>query len=348
MDVLADGNLVISRQIDAGPFEIPQLPVISGAGTISMTVTNTLGQQVRVTQPFYASTALLTPGLQTFAGQVGLVRRNWGSASSDYGKIAGSAFYRRGLTPKLTVEGSAEGTPGEFMAGAGGTVLVGNLGALNLALAASTASGRIGEQLSFGAQRIGRVFSLGASAIIANRDYRDVASMNGAWVPRKQISAFSSLSFKRFGSIGGAYAGVDEDAPPIQIQSGIASSQHSHVVSANYSLQFHHISFYVSEYADVAVTDGSNGLQAGFTIPLGRRSSVNVSATSDGNGQVQAEQSAAQMASGAIRLMSPQVIQTMNSVKCNTNHPWACFQQESIATLVKQLCDWNPRARSRS
>ena len=87
LDVLTDGNLVVSREIDAGPFEIPQLPVITGAGTISMTVTNALGEQVNVTQPFYASSALLAPGLQTFAVQAGLVRRNWGSVSNDYGKI---------------------------------------------------------------------------------------------------------------------------------------------------------------------------------------------------------------------------------------------------------------------
>ena len=295
VDVLADGNLVISHQVDAGPFEIPQLPVISGAGTISMTVTNAMGQQVLVSQPFYASTALLTPGLQTFAGQVGLVRRNWGAASYDYGKIAGTGFYRRGITPKFTVEGSVEGTPGMFMAGIGGTALAGNLGAINFAMAASTASGQIGEQFSLGAQRIGRTFSLGASAIIANRNYRDVASMNGALLPRKQISAFSSLSLRRFGSVGAAYAGVDEDAAPVQTQSSIGSSEHAHVISANYSLQFHHISFYVSEYANIAVTDGSSGLQAGFTIPIGRRSSVNISATSDGNGQIQAQKSAAQI-----------------------------------------------------
>jgi len=59
VDVLADGNLIVSSQTGAGPFEIPQLPVISGAGTISMTVTNTLGQQVTLTQPFYASSTLL-------------------------------------------------------------------------------------------------------------------------------------------------------------------------------------------------------------------------------------------------------------------------------------------------
>ena len=55
LTVLMNGNLVASSQVAAGPFEIPQLPAISGAGTITMTVTNALGQQVTMTQPFYAS-----------------------------------------------------------------------------------------------------------------------------------------------------------------------------------------------------------------------------------------------------------------------------------------------------
>jgi outer membrane usher protein len=293
--VLTDGNLVVSSQVDAGPFEIPQLPVISGAGTISMTVTNALGQQLTVTQPFYASSALLAPGLQTFAVQSGLVRRNWGSASYDYGKFAGTAIYRRGLTPKLTFEGSAEGTPGTFMAGAGGVAQIGNLGVVNFAAAASAGSERPGTQFSLGAQRIGRVFSLGASATAADHSYRDVAAMNGTGVPRKQISAFTSLLLRRFGSAGIAYGGIDQDAAASPILLGGVSGEHSHVVSANYSLQFRYMTMYASEFKSFAGTGGSSGLQIGLTIPFGRRSSVSVGATSDGNGQLQAQQSVSQI-----------------------------------------------------
>jgi outer membrane usher protein len=291
VNVLADGNLVVSNQIAAGPFEIPQLPVVSGAGTISMTVTNALGQQVTLTQPFYASTTMLAPGLQTFAAQAGLVRRDWGSVSNDYGKMAGAAIYRRGLTRKFTVEGSVEGTPGAFMAGAGGVAQVGHLGVLNFAVAPSIASGQLGGQFAAGAQRIGRVFSLGGSAIVADRNYRDVASLNGSGVPRKQLSAYTSLSTRRFGSVGMAYAGVDQDASPTTVQQGVVSAQHSKVVSANYSFQFHHTSFYATDFRDL-VNVGSSGLQVGLTIPFGKRSSVNVGGSSDGSGQVQVQQPA--------------------------------------------------------
>ena len=63
----------MQQQIDPGPFQVPQLPVVTGAGTISMTVTNALGQQVTVNQPFYASSALLAPGLQALSVQAGAV-----------------------------------------------------------------------------------------------------------------------------------------------------------------------------------------------------------------------------------------------------------------------------------
>ena len=291
VDVLVNGNVVASNQVDAGPFEIQQLPVISGAGTITMTMTNAQGQQVSVTQPFYGGATLLAPGLQTFSGQTGLVRRDWGAVSNDYGKMAGTAFYRRGLTQKFTVEATAEGTPGALMGGAGGALLVGRVGIVNFDLAASRGSGQSGGLISVGAQHIGTRFSLGGSAIFANRNYRDVVAMNGSGIPRKQLSAFTGLISRHFGSVGLAYAGLDEDASPTADQTPGASSSHSHVVTANYSMQFRHVSFYANEFRSLD-SHGSSGFQAGFTIPLGRRRSASFSGSSAGSGQVQVQQSA--------------------------------------------------------
>jgi outer membrane usher protein len=293
VDILADGNLIVSNQSASGPFEAPQLPVVSGAGTISMTVTNALGQQVNVTQPFYASSSLLAPGLQTFAVQSGVVRRNWGSLSNDYGKMAGAAIYRRGLTSKFTVEGSVEGTPGTIMAGAGGVQQIGHLGVVNFAAAASGGTAHTGAQFSVGAQRIGRVFSLGASATVGSRNFRDVASMNGDGVLRKQVSAFTSIYLKRYGSLGAAYAGSDQDASPAPVALSAVAAQYSKVVTANYSIQIHRVSIYATEFKTVAGVGGSSGTQVGLTIPLGRRNAVSVSGSSDGTVQMQVQKSAA-------------------------------------------------------
>jgi len=291
VNVLTDGNLAASSQVAPGPFEIPQLPVVEGAGTISMTVTNAMGQQVTVTQPFYASSTMLAPGLQTFAVQAGLVRRYWGSVSNDYGKLAGAAVYRRGLSRKFTIESSIEGTQGAFMAGAGGVAQIGNLGVVNFSMAPSFGSGQAGAQFSAGAQRIGRVFSLSASAIMADRNYRDVASENGDGVPRKQLSAFTGLSLRRFGSGGLAYTAVNMDPSPVPLQQNANPAQHSQIVSANYSLQVHHVFLYATEFRDL-VNKGSSGLQIGLTIPFGKRNSVTASGGSDGSAQIDVQQPA--------------------------------------------------------
>jgi outer membrane usher protein len=305
VSVLTNGNQTVSSEVSAGPFEIPQLPVISGAGTITVSVTNAMGQQVSVSKPFYASSSLLKPGLQIYSAQAGLVRRNWGVFSNDYGKMAGAAIYRRGLTRLFTFEGSVEGTSGATAGGAGGVMQIGHLGVVNFAAAASGGSaGGVGAQYSLGAQRIARIFNIGASAILANRYYQDVAAMNGAGVPRKQISAFTGLSFKRFGSISAAYAGLDQDASPVTIPPALApaSATHSHIVSANYSRQIHRMSFYATYFNNYVNPGSSSGLQAGVTIPLGRRNTVSASGASNYSGgssqyigQAQAQQSAPQV-----------------------------------------------------
>ena len=295
VNVLADGNLFVSNQTATGPFEVPQVPVVSGAGTISMTVTNAMGQQVNVTQSFYASSTLLAPGLKTFAVQSGLVRRNWGTVSNDYGRMAGAAIIRRGWTQKFTAEASLEGTDGARMAGAGGVLQIGHLGVLNFSGAASGGSAHAGGQFSVGAQRIGRVFSLGGSALMANRSYRDVASMNGDGVQRKLLSAFTSLNLRRFGSVGGAFAASNQDASPKPIPLSVVLAQTSKVITASYSLQIHRVSVYASEFKSIGNGSQSSGIQVGVTIPLGRRSSVSAGAGSDGSAQLQVQKSAAQV-----------------------------------------------------
>ena len=211
--------------------------------------------------------------------------------SNDYGKIAGAGMFRTGVTPKFTFEASAEGTPGAVLAGAGGVAQIGNLGVLNFSAAATGGGGHAGALVAAGAQRIGRRFSLGASAIFATHSYRDIAAVNGG-VLTKQFSGFASLSLRHFGSAGVAFAGVDQDAGQNLTPLNLYAAQHSRVLSVNYSRAIHHMAIYASEFKDFGSSTGSAGFQVGLTIPLGRRNMVDISGTSDGNAQVYAQQPA--------------------------------------------------------
>jgi len=291
VDVLVNGNLATSNEVSPGPFEVPQLPVISGEGTITMTLTNAQGGQVTVTQPFYGASTLLAKGLQTFAGQAGLVRRDWGAQSNDYGKMAGAAYYRRGLSQTFTVEATMEDTPGAYMGGAGGAATLWHRALVNLDVAASGGSGGPGDLVSAGVQHQGRIFGLGGSAVLADSNYRDIAAMNGSPVARKQISLFTGLFSRRYGSVAVAYAQLSESASSPQAANALAGSLESRIVTANFSKQFHHLSFYATEFRDLD-TAGASSLQMGLTIPLSRRSSASIGGSSNGAVQVQAQQSA--------------------------------------------------------
>ncbi|HET7085767.1 MAG TPA: fimbria/pilus outer membrane usher protein [Rhizomicrobium sp.] len=321
VDVLVNGSRTLSQQIQPGPFEVPQLPVVTGAGQVQVTVTNALGQQVTSTQPFYASPTLLSAGLDTYALDAGFVRRNWGVLSNDYGDFAASGTYRRGLNDYLTIEAHAEGTNGQFMGGGGLVANAFNLAVVDLSGAASTADGRTGGQLAASLQRIGQRFSFGASAVLATPEFRDIAAMNGDPAPTRQITADVSAYLGKWGTIGAAWLEVNRPAasslvgltgppafappggpaPPSTVGLGngglpFLPAQTSRQLTASYSVQLFGRAFlYATGFHDFA-NGGSSGAYLGITIPLGSRSSVSASGNyqdgSHGYGQVQVQQSA--------------------------------------------------------
>lgn len=319
INVLVNGTQALSSQAQPGPFQVPQLPVITGAGQVQVTVTNALGQQVTSTVPFYASSTLLAPGLHTWSLEAGWVRLNWGLVSNQYGAFAASGTYRRGLTEDITLEAHAEGTRGQFMGGGGIVANAFNFAVVNLGGAVSTAEGRAGGELSIGIERLTQRFSFGASAVLAAPGFRDIAAMSGDPVPTRQIAANASAYLGKWGTVGVAWLQVSQPAttnlfgfteqpafaapaalqPPSGAGLGhvgvpFVPAQDSQVLTASYSVQLsHHIFFYANAFHDFA-HHGGDGASIGFTIPLGRRSSVSASGNyqngSPAYGQVQVQQ----------------------------------------------------------
>lgn len=179
VDVLVNNSKVVSGSIAPGPFEVAQVPVMNGSGTVTTTVTDALGRQVVTQMPFYTSPALLSPKLQVYSGELGFARRNWGTLSNDYADFAGSATYRRGISDYLTVEAHGEATKRLVMAGVGAVANLFNFAVANIAVAGSSHSGHSGVQLAAGIERVTPILSFGGSVIVADHHFADLAAVNG-------------------------------------------------------------------------------------------------------------------------------------------------------------------------
>jgi outer membrane usher protein len=284
VDVLVNGSRVLSGDIPAGPFEVPQVPIASGSGTVTTTITDAIGRQVVTQLPFYASSALLAPKLQTYSAEVGFVRRNWSVRSNDYESAAAVITYRRGISSFLTLETHAEATNGVKMVGIGEVMNLNNFALLNLAAAESSFEGHSGGQVAAGIQRITPIYSLGGSVTVANRRFGDIAAANGDPVSTFQLNVNASVSLSSFGSLGIAYAEVRRAAQPRLAPStpspntfDFAEPEHSRILTASYSRQFGRVAAYANAFRDFGEKKGTH-VMVGLTLPLGRRTTTSVSA----------------------------------------------------------------------
>ena len=304
IDVLVNGDRVFADQVQPGPFEIPQLPVVSGASTISVGVTNALGRQEVTTLSIYSSTGLLAPDLHSFSASLGFVRKNWGTVSSDYGELAGSATWRRGLSEEFTATLHAEGTSHLAMAGGGGNLVISKLGLLTVDVAVSAGEGRQGALVSLGMSRLSERLSFEATATLASSGFRDIAATSGDPVPTLRFNASVGLSLNEFGSVGLAYTAIERPGtpikPPVPISQGVEDpislepAQKAQVLSASYMVQVRDASVYATAFRDFS--NRGTGVLVGLTLPLGARGAIGAEVGTGSGGRyenVQANQSAA-------------------------------------------------------
>ncbi|HXX10044.1 MAG TPA: fimbria/pilus outer membrane usher protein [Burkholderiales bacterium] len=176
-----------SQNVPPGPFSITNVPVVNGAGELQLVVTNALGQQQVITQPYYTTTQLLRSGLSEFSFSAGAVRFNYGLENFDYRDPLASGVYRYGLTDKLTLEGRAEGSSDVRGAGVGAATVLGVLGTLQAGVAGSDSSLGNGGRALLGFDRQTPTISFGVRGTWASPDYREVG--DGGVQTARSISA---------------------------------------------------------------------------------------------------------------------------------------------------------------
>jgi outer membrane usher protein len=177
VDVFVNNVRGYSGTVPAGPFQIQNLPVMSGSGNQSIVVQDSLGRQTVINQPYYSSSKLLAGGLLDFSVETGFTRRDYGVSSDGYDKSpSASGSLRYGLNDWLTLEAHGEGAGTLGNAGAGVNMLLASWGVASFAAGASCGDGRGG--LVAASLELGRGgYTFYARTQRTTVDYLDLASL---------------------------------------------------------------------------------------------------------------------------------------------------------------------------
>lgn len=296
VDIYVNGLYQMTRNVDAGPFDINQLPVTNGGGEVSMVVKDGSGRRSEKTQSFYSSNSLLRQGLDSLALEAGSVRRNYASRSADYAGSIASLSYRRGLTSTMTVESHAEGSKQLAMGGMGINWQVGDQGVVSTSWATSHYASRQGNQYGLGYSHYTSSLNYGVNLLKADARFYDLASAYGD--ARVGTTVRATLGFPL--PPGNSSFAVVYTRRMVNYYNDFTYRSQpiaSSTLAATYarSLPFHAYGF-ITALHDFDYEHNS-GLFIGLSIPIGRRATLSVSSTlrqGDSYQGVQMQQAAVQ------------------------------------------------------
>lgn len=273
VDVFINNALVSHQTVPPGPFSISNLPVISGAGEVQLVVRDLMGREQIITRPFYASQSLLRAGLTSFSVEFGFVRENFGIRSNDYGSWLASGTYRRGLNEHFTGEVHAEAMAEQATAGAGGDLLLPQVGLISTYLVASHGPNGNGGMAMLGIERQARPWSVGARMQWASSGFTQVgqsavaSSLPPPLPPVLASSVNVGYSAGRLGSVGIAY-----------VEQRNRDQADTRFATLSYSVSLGKLgTFSLAALRDMAGESGAT-IFALLSMPLNRSTNLSVSA----------------------------------------------------------------------
>ncbi|MEO6152451.1 MAG: fimbria/pilus outer membrane usher protein [Croceibacterium sp.] len=195
IDLINGDQRLTLGEVQPGEFTVRNVPANAGRGELSVITRDSLGREVVQSARFYISRSLLTRNLSEFAVNAGFVRRRYGFRSMDYGPLAASAYFRRGISSRLTVEGTAEWTSGLANIGTRGDLALGGiaLATLEARYSHDSAGGTVGTLVALGLESSGRRISGRIGVTLPSTGYRDVAYKLGDAAQPRQF--FAQMSF---------------------------------------------------------------------------------------------------------------------------------------------------------
>lgn len=281
VDLYVNNVLQNSRQIPPGPFSVSTVPVVAGDGEVSLRVRDIAGREEVISQRFYASTALLSPGLSDFSLEAGFLRRNFGRENQDYSDFFASTSYRLGVTSTLTVEGNVQAQQGGLAAVSGGLAKAfPGIGTVTLALGQSHGNDGDGFQGLIGLERRSGRHSFAVRSQMASEKFRQVG-IDSSQTVRRMDTAFWGYRMDGIGSFSLSY---------ISQQTG--DFRPTEIYSASYSTPRHAWGTFVVSVTQSRSENSQSSVYFLWVLPLEREVSASLIHL---KGQNQREQTIFQM-----------------------------------------------------
>lgn len=204
VDVYVNGALRDSRDVKPGPFELTDVPIVTGNGDVQLVVRDLLGRERIYSQSYYVVPTLLRKGLHDYSYEVGFLRRSFGRESNDYGQLMVSGTHRYGFGDNLTGEVHVEASKDVQAGGIAGSLVLPGVGHVGASLAGSRSELGEGVQAGLSFDRRTRGLSLGLSAEFSTDEYMALGWSADRRPPTSTIQAFAGVPLG-FGSLGISY-----------------------------------------------------------------------------------------------------------------------------------------------
>ncbi|MCB8881562.1 fimbrial biogenesis outer membrane usher protein [Acidisoma cellulosilytica] len=281
VSLLVNSAQAYNGNLNAGPFALVGIPVLSGLNSITVQTRSPSGQVSSQTLPFYVSATMLKAGLTTYAGTVGYLRQNYGTLQDGYSIPATDDTISHGISNDYTGTLHLEASPSLALFGAT-LETSGFFGDVSVSAAGSAHQGALGTLASVNYTRSGNKLSLSAGATLASPGYYDLAAENGAPFPRLNwyLSAGLSLPY-HLGNLNAAYTaqvatptaetpneysyyGLQQSVPDGDSQFLVIS--YSKIFWDDWSLN---VSAFAGQSESQSETTRSNGIDISLSFPLG-------------------------------------------------------------------------------
>ena len=290
IEVYVDNVRAYSGAVDAGPFNLTNVPMVTSGGEATFVLRDAGGNETTSVVPFFATQNLLAKGMLDFSIEAGRARLSHGEGQPSYGKnTAAAVSLRYGVSSRLTVEGHAEYLNDLKMAGVGVHAVMLNRAEITLAGGKSVDGPATGSFL-FGALRT-EVGGMGIrfSTRRTFGEYRDLADVKPLQRPDDHLAASSvpflgsvtamdalALSFPVFAD-GGRFGLSLINSERTELRNTILSASYTRLLSGAGSYR-------INGFKDFT-GDGGFGLSVGVSIPLGGARHANAGAQRDRNGR---------------------------------------------------------------